>query len=92
MCAVAATKRYAPIAECHRDAQVASWFVEDKLTRQAARGCLRGLLSQLEVLGVEQPATVGTDVYWYYVAAENRIYFNKVPNGGSLVEIAYYYQ
>lgn len=42
--------------------------------------------------GVEQPATVGTDVYWYYVAAENRIYFNKVPNGGSLVEIAYYYE
>jgi hypothetical protein len=42
--------------------------------------------------GVEQPATVGTDVYWRYVAAENRIYFDKVPNGGSLVEIAYYYE
>mgnify|MGYP003137957555 CR=1 FL=1 len=42
--------------------------------------------------GTEQPATVGTDVYWRYVAAENRIYFDKVPNGGSLVEIAYYYQ
>ena len=46
-----------PIAEFHRDAQVASWFVEDKLTRQAAWGCLRGLLAQLEALGIDRPAT-----------------------------------
>ena len=52
----ALTKRI-PLAECHRDAQVAAWFVEDKLTRQSAWGCMRGLLAQLEGLGIDRPAT-----------------------------------
>lgn len=42
--------------------------------------------------GVEQPDIVGTDVFWHYEPLENRIYFDKIPQGGSLVEIAYYYQ
>ena len=29
---------------------------------------------------------------WYYVSAENRVYFNTMPEDKSLVEIAYYYQ
>jgi len=29
---------------------------------------------------------------WYYVASENRVYFNTMPEEKSLVEIAYYYQ
>ena len=29
---------------------------------------------------------------WYYVSAENRVYFNTMPEDRSLVEIAYYYQ
>ena len=29
---------------------------------------------------------------WYYVASENRVYFNTMPDEQSLVEIAYYYQ
>lgn len=29
---------------------------------------------------------------WYYEPAENRVYFNTLPAGGSLVEVAYYYQ
>ena len=29
---------------------------------------------------------------WYYEPAENRVYFSVLPSGGSLVEIAYYYQ
>ena len=42
--------------------------------------------------GVEQEAVVGPDTYWRYEPSENRVYFDKVPQGGSLVEIAYYYQ
>ncbi len=29
---------------------------------------------------------------WHYVASENRVYFNTMPDEQSLVEIAYYYQ
>jgi len=29
---------------------------------------------------------------WHYNPAENRVYFDIIPPGGSLVEIAYYYQ
>ena len=29
---------------------------------------------------------------WYYEPAENRVYFTILPDGGSLVEVAYYYQ
>ena len=29
---------------------------------------------------------------WYYEPAENRVYFTTLPDGGSLVEVAYYYQ
>tara|TARA_Y100000593_G_scaffold92588_1_gene184738 strand:- start:1852 stop:2790 length:939 start_codon:yes stop_codon:yes gene_type:complete len=29
---------------------------------------------------------------WYYEPAENRVYFTVLPEGGTLVEIAYYYQ
>ncbi len=29
---------------------------------------------------------------WYYEPAENRVYFSVLPDGGTLVEIAYYYQ
>jgi len=29
---------------------------------------------------------------WHYVSAENRVYFNTMPEDKSLVEIAYYYQ
>ena len=29
---------------------------------------------------------------WYYEPTENRVYFNALPTGGSLVEVAYYYQ
>jgi hypothetical protein len=29
---------------------------------------------------------------WHYNPAENRVYFDVIPPGGSLVEIAYYYQ
>ena len=29
---------------------------------------------------------------WYYEPAENRVYFTVIPEGGTLVEVAYYYQ
>ena len=29
---------------------------------------------------------------WYYEPAENRVYFTVIPQGGTLVEVAYYYQ
>ena len=29
---------------------------------------------------------------WYYEPAENRVYFTVIPEGGALVEVAYYYQ
>ena len=29
---------------------------------------------------------------WQYIPAENRVYFNTMPEDKSLVEIAYYYQ
>jgi hypothetical protein len=29
---------------------------------------------------------------WHYEPAENRVYFDLIPPGGSLVEVAYYYE
>tara|TARA_Y100000114_G_C11756894_1_gene327324 strand:- start:1622 stop:2536 length:915 start_codon:yes stop_codon:yes gene_type:complete len=29
---------------------------------------------------------------WYYEPTENRVYFTVIPDGGALVEVAYYYQ
>lgn len=42
--------------------------------------------------GQSVPATNGSNTNWRYVPAENRVYFDSIPAGGSLVEIAYYYQ
>jgi len=42
--------------------------------------------------GVEWPQAIGTDFYWNYNVSENRVYFDKIPEGNSLVEIAYQYQ
>jgi hypothetical protein len=42
--------------------------------------------------GAEVKETDGVDIFWHYVASENRIYFDKVPDGGTLVEVAYYYE
>mgnify|MGYP003117741267 CR=1 FL=1 len=42
--------------------------------------------------GLPIPEFDGTIANWHYEPTENRVYFDKIPEARSLVEIAYYYE
>ena len=52
-----AVSKRLPFSEIHRDTNVSQWFVENKLERTSAWGCLRALLCQIESLGITNAAS-----------------------------------